>query len=148
MGTSHHEIVETRIDVAELALGMHVVRLDRPWEETDFLLQGFVIRDASEIEALRLQCDFVFIEGRLEPQDAAPQARSPRPKRSSGFLGLFKRGSKASPPREEPARNVVPRRRVTYINKVDTGTEMRHWCLVQPFAFLNSLFPRAIFFQS
>ena len=66
MNKSHQEIVETQLDVAELAIGMHVVRLDRPWEETDFLIQGFVIKDQSDIEALRAQCGFVFIEGRVQ----------------------------------------------------------------------------------
>ena len=52
MNKSHQEIVETQLDVAELAIGMHVVRLDRPWEETDFLIQGFVIKDQSIVSAL------------------------------------------------------------------------------------------------
>ena len=38
MNKSHQEIIETQVDVAELAIGMHVTRLDRPWEETDFLI--------------------------------------------------------------------------------------------------------------
>ena len=35
-----YETVELEIDVSELRVGMHVVRLDRPWEDPDFLLQG------------------------------------------------------------------------------------------------------------
>lgn len=125
MGTPHQEVVETCIDVAELALGMHVVRLDRPWEETNFLLQGFVIRDRSEIQALRSQCEFVYIEGRIDRPEPPPPTRDTEPARTSGgFLGFFKRGKKAARAREETTPKLPPRRRVTYINKVDTGTEM------------------------
>lgn len=125
MSSNHHEIVETRIDVSELALGMHVVRLDRPWEDTDFLLQGFIIQDPAEIEALRLQCDFVFIEGRVNRSvGTARTSHATRSKSSSGLLGFFKRGQKKIVVNEEPAKKITPRRRVTYINKVEVGTEM------------------------
>lgn len=117
MGKTHQEIVETRVHVSELALGMHVVRLDRAWEETDFLLQGFVIHDTQEIHSLQAQCDFVFIEGRVDraSQHTPHPARSTnRPKSPSSFFGRNKGSSKTTP----------PRKRVTYINKVDVGTEM------------------------
>jgi putative nucleotidyltransferase with HDIG domain len=121
MSAPHQEIVESQIDVSELAIGMHVIRLDRPWEDTDFLLQGFVIRDQSEIDALRAQCDVVVIEGRV---DGTPR---PKPGKSnvkpSGLMGLFSR--KTAPEPASKAAKAVPRRkRVTYINKVDAGKEM------------------------
>ncbi|MDK9558682.1 HD-GYP domain-containing protein [Marinobacter sp. M216] len=126
MGTPHQEIVETCIDVADLAVGMHVVRLDRPWEETNFLLQGFVVRDTSEIDALRSQCEFVYIEGRVERPEPAPAPENTnRTQPSGGFFGFFKRGKQTTPPKAEPARTALPHRRVTYINKVDLGTEMK-----------------------
>ena len=122
MSTPHQEIVESQIDVSELAIGMHVIRLDRPWEDTDFLLQGFVIRDQSEIDALRAQCDFVVIEGRVS---GAPL---PRPEKSglkpSGLMRLFRRNT-APEFSSNTAKAVPPRKRVTYINKVDAGQEMK-----------------------
>ncbi|WP_417565095.1 HD-GYP domain-containing protein [Marinobacter sp.] len=121
MSAPHQEIVESQIDVSELAIGMHVIRLDRPWEDTSFLLQGFVIRDQSEIDALRAQCDFVVIEGRV---DGAPR---PKPEKSrlkpSGLMRLFKRKTVPEPSSTQ-ARVAPPRKRVTYINKVDSGKEM------------------------
>ena len=127
MGTTHQDIVETRIHVSDLALGMHVVRLDRPWEDTDFLLQGFVIRDPKDIHSLQAQCDFVFIEGRLDlaPQyNAHPTRTQARPKSSTGFFSMFKRSAKKAEATSEPIQKKPPRKRVTYINKVDVGTEM------------------------
>ena len=118
MNKSHQEIIETQVDVAELAIGMHVTRLDRPWEETDFLIQGFVIKDQADIDALRAQCAFVFIEGRVQ-KTRAPQEAGSRNGQRSGLLGLFKRKSAPEPTPQTPP---VPRKRVTYINKVDAGT--------------------------
>ena len=63
-----YETVEMEIHVSELRLGMHVIKLDKPWEETDFLLQGFVIHNREEIDALQAQCERVFIEGKIKQQ--------------------------------------------------------------------------------
>lgn len=121
MSAPHQEIVESEIDVSELAIGMHVIRLDRPWEDTNFLLQGFVIRDQSEIDALRAQCDFVVIEGRVDGTPRAkPEKSSLKP---SGLLRLFKRKT-VPEPANSTAKTVPQRKRVTYINKVDAGKEM------------------------
>jgi len=53
MSAPHQEIIEGQIDVSELAIGMHVIRLDRPWEDTTSLVQGFIIRDQTEIDSIR-----------------------------------------------------------------------------------------------
>ena len=58
------EYTEIEIPVSELQLGMHVVRLDRPWAETDFLMQGFIIDNDDVIVALTSQCKFVYKIGR------------------------------------------------------------------------------------
>jgi len=59
------EIYEKEIPVSDVQLGMHIVRLDRPWSETDFPLQGFVVRTTDEIEAVQTQCETVVVEGRV-----------------------------------------------------------------------------------
>lgn len=128
MSEPHKEIIESQIDVAELAIGMHVIRLDRPWEDTDFLLQGFVIRDQTEIDALRAQCDFVVIEGRVTGSPRPEQERIKAPRRS-GFMDLFRRKTRAtlnpnSNPTQSQPESSLPRKRVSYINKVDVGQEM------------------------
>lgn len=41
---------------------MFVTELDRPWLETPFLVQGFVIRNLSEIRKLKECCDYVYVE--------------------------------------------------------------------------------------
>lgn len=64
-----------KISVDTLAKGMYVSRLDRPWIETPFPLQGFFVRDLGDIDLLRRYCRHVYIDvGRsVRPEpEAAP----------------------------------------------------------------------------
>lgn len=49
------------VSTNELAVGMHVSGLDRPWLETPFLFQGFTIRSPDEITDLKRYCKFVYV---------------------------------------------------------------------------------------
>ncbi len=51
-----------RIDVSELAFGMYVSELDRPWTDTPFMFQGFVLRSEEEIATLRKFCKYVIVD--------------------------------------------------------------------------------------
>lgn len=53
---------EIKVRIADLEPGMYVCRLDRPWVETPFLLQGFHIKSKDEIEQLLDYCEYVFID--------------------------------------------------------------------------------------
>ncbi len=50
-----------KVSSQELELGMFVCSLDRPWSETPFLFQGFMIREESELEKLRELTRYVYI---------------------------------------------------------------------------------------
>lgn len=56
------DIKNEKIAVSQLALGMYVSDLDRPWEGTPFMLQGFVLDDEADIQTLRSLCQFVYID--------------------------------------------------------------------------------------
>lgn len=62
-----------KIDVSELAIGMYVSELDRPWLETPFLFQGFPIRNDEEIVEIQRYCKYVFID--LEQSSVRPGNR-------------------------------------------------------------------------
>ncbi|MEO6925312.1 MAG: HD-GYP domain-containing protein [Rhodanobacter sp.] len=65
------EIEERLVNVAELQLGMFVCRLDRPWEETPFLLQGVALTRREDVETLQRLCREVYIDTRRRvPLDA------------------------------------------------------------------------------
>ncbi len=53
---------EQRVEVSQLAAGMFVCRLDRPWTETPFPLQGFLVQSAADIATLRNYCQYVWID--------------------------------------------------------------------------------------
>ncbi|HCU53919.1 MAG TPA: hypothetical protein DIC36_06460 [Gammaproteobacteria bacterium] len=55
-------VQKVKVAVNDLKLGMYVADLDRPWLETPFLLQGFELRDDREIEMLKKQCQYVYVD--------------------------------------------------------------------------------------
>jgi HD-GYP domain-containing protein (c-di-GMP phosphodiesterase class II) len=82
-------MITEKVKVENLDFGMYVSQLDRPWLESPFLLQGFVIKDEKEIAQLREHCEFVYID--LE-QSSTPQSRP----------------DSVSPSRARPSRDASP----------------------------------------
>lgn len=63
-------MIEKKVSVEHLKPGMYVSNLDRPWVETDFLFQGFLLKTQDEINKLTEYCKFVFIDvERGDPAD-------------------------------------------------------------------------------
>lgn len=50
------------MNTSNLSIGMFVGMLDRPWLETPFVFQGFLIKDQFEIEQLQSYCSQVYVE--------------------------------------------------------------------------------------
>jgi HD-GYP domain-containing protein (c-di-GMP phosphodiesterase class II) len=59
------------IPVEELRLGLYVSKLDRPWTETPFVFQGFVLKTERQIEILKKFCKHVFVDPEKEEQGIA-----------------------------------------------------------------------------
>ena len=59
------QIEEREIEADQVKLGMFVCRLDRPWTETPFPLQGFYVREPGQIDLLRGLCRRVWIDVEL-----------------------------------------------------------------------------------
>ena len=53
---------ELRVSVRGLVRGMFVSRLDRPWIETPFPLEGLKLESEDEIDKLQRICSYVFID--------------------------------------------------------------------------------------
>ncbi len=60
--SSYIDISQKLVSSSELELGMFVSRLDRPWEETPFIFQGFLISNQEEIYQLQQYCKRVHID--------------------------------------------------------------------------------------
>lgn len=54
--------MDFKVNVAYLKIGMYVSNLDRPWIDTPFLLEGFLIETEEDISALVRHCVFVYID--------------------------------------------------------------------------------------
>lgn len=115
MDTARQDIIETEIPVSQLQIGMHVVRLDRSWEETDFLLQGFILQNEEDLLAVQQQCKTVFVEGRVQVVPETPERLRASRKTRTG---------KPAPKDASTDSSAIPKRKVTYINKVDASREM------------------------
>lgn len=55
-------IVEVKVPVSKLKLGMFVCRLDKEWVDSNFLFQGFLINTEEIIEQIKAECDVVYID--------------------------------------------------------------------------------------
>lgn len=64
-----------RIAVQDLRLNMFVVELDRPWLDTPFLLQGFLIDDQVELDTLTRYCNYVYVDLELSSPSVAMDIR-------------------------------------------------------------------------
>ncbi len=53
-----------KTSVDNLTVGMYIAQLDRPWEETDYPVQGFYLRSRQGIERLGRECAYVFVDPR------------------------------------------------------------------------------------
>jgi HD-GYP domain-containing protein (c-di-GMP phosphodiesterase class II) len=52
----------SKIFTSDLKVGMFIADLDRPWVDTPFLLQGFLIENEEQILALKTHCDYVMVD--------------------------------------------------------------------------------------
>lgn len=62
------QIIE--LPVENLRIGLYVSRLDRPWEGTPFLFQGFEVESDEELITLRSLCKHVSVEVTADEADA------------------------------------------------------------------------------
>lgn len=56
------EAKSVRVNARDVRIGMFIAELDRPWLETPFLFQGFVISSEAELETLRKHCEYAFVD--------------------------------------------------------------------------------------
>ena len=50
------------MDVSELTAGMYIVELDRPWTESPFLFQGFLLENDDDLLLIQTLCKWVFVD--------------------------------------------------------------------------------------
>ena len=72
------------VTIAELQFGMFIAELDRPWTDTPFKFQGFVLKTHEELELLGRYCSVVFVDpDRREVSSALTDTVPPKAERKS-----------------------------------------------------------------
>ena len=66
--------MKKRVQVSELRFGMYIAELDRPWTDTPFMFQGFVLATQKQLEMLRQYCATVLIDAERSELPATPQS--------------------------------------------------------------------------
>ncbi|HET8818713.1 MAG TPA: HD-GYP domain-containing protein [Xanthomonadaceae bacterium] len=105
------KLEEVELEPDMLSQGMYVCRLDRPWSDSPFLLQGFFVQEESQLAWVREHCRSVWIdlERSVVSEDVAPRvplaARAARPAHET-----------RAPAR--PAAPTLPATRTQYTNQV------------------------------
>lgn len=65
-----------KVTVDNLKIGMYVSSLDRPWLETPFALQGFLLKSQRDIDKISKFCEFVYVD--FEKSEVADQTTKKR----------------------------------------------------------------------
>ena len=72
--------MKKEVSVEELQFGVFIAELDRPWTETPFMFQGFVLNSDKQLEALKKYCKKVYIDpekGADLPDPGQPMGAGP-----------------------------------------------------------------------
>lgn len=64
--------MKKRVPVTELQFGMYIAELDRPWTDTPFMFQGFVLATQQQLDALKSYCATVLVDTERSALPAAP----------------------------------------------------------------------------
>ena len=64
------------VPVEFLEFGMFVAKLDRPWTETPFVFQGFVLKTEEQLETLKKYCKKVYVDPEKRQESVAAKLLS------------------------------------------------------------------------
>lgn len=98
-----------KVDVRDLKQGMYVARLDRPWEDTPFLFQGFRIEKDEDLSQLRSLCRYVHIDPELGYDGPALETRQPPPENKPAPRPAPKKPAPELLPEEPDLKRALPR---------------------------------------
>jgi HD-GYP domain-containing protein (c-di-GMP phosphodiesterase class II) len=76
--SSRHSV---KTPVSQLQVGMYISRLDKPWLETPFLVQGFYVSSDDELTEVTKYCEYVYVDTLRQkwvaPKQAGKRVRAP-----------------------------------------------------------------------
>ncbi|MGD8558468.1 MAG: HD-GYP domain-containing protein [Gammaproteobacteria bacterium] len=93
--------MRVRIDTKDLTMGMYVSELDRPWLDSPFLFQGFLVDSQSVMKQVQQTCEYVYVD---DEESVVPLAHG---KHDSQTIGTGKKLSNESQKLSPAARKAV-----------------------------------------
>jgi HD-GYP domain-containing protein (c-di-GMP phosphodiesterase class II) len=81
--------MKKEVSVSELKFGVYVSELDRPWTETPFMFQGFVLKEDKQLEILKQYCKKVVIDLEKGADLDDPRSRKPAPGNQKSVLATI-----------------------------------------------------------
>ncbi|HEV2332612.1 MAG TPA: HD-GYP domain-containing protein [Gammaproteobacteria bacterium] len=96
-----------KVNVSELAIGMYVAELDKPWEQSSFLFQGFEIETDEDLAKLKEECRTVVIEETEASKAAVAKATAARPAAPVVSTTITSRSSPDTSPLKKEIKEVV-----------------------------------------
>jgi len=120
--------MKKEVPVEELEFGVYISGLDRPWTETPFPFQGFVLKDDKQLEILKKHCKKVVIDLEKGPdlEDLRSQKRAAGPKVPSVLESIktkVKYEEKASVDEEMPAAREATRKTESVLRDIFTSVQ-------------------------
>ena len=109
--------MHSKVAVKDLKIGMFVADLDRPWIDTPFLIQGFLIQDRQQIAELQRVCEFVMVDrarstgAEFRKPDAAKASAAAAPAPRSRIASATSIQIEEAPTAEKDLRKVQDRER-------------------------------------
>ena len=93
-----------KVNAQNIKIGMFIADLDRPWIDTPFLLQGFLVEDEGQLRQLREHCKWVLIDPHrsVGPEFDAPAKKTAIPPRNLGTEPRISDNRTVSPPAALP----------------------------------------------
>lgn len=94
------DLKKIKLPVSDLRAGMYVTELDRPWLGTPFLTQGFPLLTEQDIQAVRKECEYVYVDAlqsdssqqrRLTQRAASTQTDAAKPENNGSRTPLMSR---------------------------------------------------------
>jgi HD-GYP domain-containing protein (c-di-GMP phosphodiesterase class II) len=71
--------MKKKVSVSDLQFGVFIAELDRPWTETPFMFQGFILNSDKQLEALKQYCKHVVIDTEKGPDLPDPKFATTTP---------------------------------------------------------------------
>lgn len=108
------ETEKQKVDTRDLKQGMYVSELDRPWIESPFMFQGFLITNDQELAQLSQSCNYVYVDIAKSKVDVPARLVMTSTSKKAPFP------KKKAPPIEVPFEKEFSRAREIYVEAIDT----------------------------